>query len=354
MIYNALVIDNSSFFKTGTIRVRIPNYFYGEMHWDLSKSPSDIADGYDKTKNTHKDFDAYIFSPIGGGKNFGAFFLPEPNTSGLIAFIGNAIERGNKCFWLGSIFEPTFRKEEDQQNLDNINIPSDKLTANGPNQDGFVNGGKNSEIYDGALVLRLKSTTIDDIQNPTSDKLDWEKNNTENLVVINKDKVLIHHSSLYDTSQRELSYQEINLTPDVTTITMSSKANSTAIAKTSILSFLNNSSGFGFNLSVTDPIKKLTSGISSLNGKLVINNTIDKDTTSITQDFSGINLAFNGNTIAINKDSVSIAAEKSVIYIIGKEVRMGQGNGHILTSTSVGTFNSDNGMVITASGTLFG
>ena len=352
MIYPALVIDNATFYTTGTIRVRIQNYFYGTMIWDLSQNTSAVTDGYNATTKTHQDFDAYVFSPIGGGKNYGIFYLPEPNTKGFVAFTGNAVERGNSCFWMGSVFEPTMSGKT----LDSINIPSDQISANGANSDGFVNGSKNSDIYDGALVIRLKSTAIKNLTaqtNPDADALNWEKNNTENLIVINKDKILIHHASTYDNSQKELTFQEINLSPDTTTITLSSKNNSSDTAKTAKLQLLNNGS-FGFNLSMTDVNNKVSSSISSLDGIMIIDNTIDKNVSNISMNSSGIAISYNDASINLDTDA-TISTTSGNVYVVGKEIHIGQGNARVVTTSSgSGSYNFENGLILDASETIFG
>jgi hypothetical protein len=354
MIYSAIVINNSEFFTSGTIQVRIQNYFYGNMAWDLSQNTSAVTDGYDANTKTHKDFDAYVFSPIGGGKNYGMFYLPEPNTKGYVAFIGNPIERGNKCFWLGSIFEPTFYPNS--KNLESINIPSDKISSNGKKADGFIDGTQNSDVYDGALVIRLKSTAVKNSSGktaPDSSSLNWENSNTENLIVINKDKVLIHHPSAYDASQKELSYQEIIISPETTAITMSSKQNSGDIAKTTQLTLLNNGT-FGFDLSVNDKNKSISSSISSIDGILSINNTIDKNVCNIIQNSDMISISYNKSSIVLDNDA-TISSTSGNVYVVGNKVHIGNGNESILTTTSApGSYNFSNGLVIDVSSVIYG
>ncbi len=157
MIYPAIVLSTENFLKNGTIRVRIAQYFFGQMIWDLSTNSDFIKLGVNEGSGTHNDFDAFVFSPIGGGQNYGVFLLPQENTKGLVAFMGNTTERSSTCFWLGSLFQPEFNTSG---TLQSINFPSDKPQSNGANSDGYVNGNTNLENPDlnGALIIKLKST----------------------------------------------------------------------------------------------------------------------------------------------------------------------------------------------------
>jgi len=362
MVYTALVMDNSSFIKTGTIRVRIQNYYMGEWHQDLSGSPADINDGYNASSKTYSDFDAYVFSPIGGGKNYGLFVLPEVNTHGVIVFTGSVHERGTNCFWLGTVFTPTF---DTTNNITNINIPSDKVSANGIETDGFAagipnfeNGGTTSAAYDGALVLRLKSTAIvmDDQKNIKSDPLNWEKSNTENLIVLNKDNVLVHHSSAYDTNQKELAYQEINLSPNGSSFSMSSKSSISDSAKTALLKLVNDSSDLSFTLSVNDPKNNIVNSIAVVDNSITIN-SIGGNNSIVTIGDDGITMKYNNNaSINIGSGGDITISTGGTIYINGDSVHMGTGNARVLTTNSGAgaSFNTDNGMIITASSSIFG
>jgi len=361
VIYNALVMDNADFTKTGTIRVRIQNYYMGEWHQDLSSHTTDINEGYNAEAKTYSDFDAYIFSPIGGGQNYGLFILPEINTHGIIAFTGTPLERGTHCFWMGTIFTPTF---DTNGNINNINIPSDKISSNGVAADGFISGSPNFEnglstsaAYDGALVLRLKSTAImlDDQKKIKSDPLNWEKSNTENLVVLNKDNVLIHHPSAYDTNQKELAYQEINLSSTSSSIIMSSKSSVSDSAKTAFLKLANNSADLSFTLSVNDPKNSVVNSITVIDNSVTIKNSGSNNST-ITVGDTGINLKYNNNaSISVGNGGEITIYTSGAIHINGGEVRMGTGNARVLTTNSnIKTYNCDNGMVITASDSIFG
>jgi len=356
MIYPAIVLDNSMFLKKGTIRVRIANYYLGKMTWDLSQNTNAITEGVDTKTFRHKDFDALVFSPIGGGKNYGMFFLPQVNTKGLVAFEGNMIERGLKCFWLGSTFDPVY--SEDKQNLNSINFPSDKVSANGPGEDGFYSQKSNLEESDlnGAFIMRLKSTSLEDPTNPgqSVDKINWDKRNTENLVVINKNKVLIHHADSYDEEYNEKEYQEISIEDGNVSVSSIYKNGDNTKSASFKLEKDTDKNTLGFSLSISDPENKAVNSIVATEKKLTLTTTIDQDSSVMEQSAKGITFSFNKNVVALGKDGISINADKQKVHIVASEVHLGPKNGYIVTTNFPGSFNLPNGMIIQASDTIFG
>lgn len=357
MIFPAIVLDNSMFLKKGTIRVRVSSYYFGQMAWDLSKNTNAITEGVDTETQKHKDFDALVFSPIGGGKNYGLFFLPQVNTKGLVAFEGNVAERGLKCFWLGSTFDPVYT--DDKQKLESINFPSDKVSANsGVGEDGYYNQKSNLESDDlnGAFIMRLKSTKLDDPVNPGNsvDKINWDKRNTENLVVINKNKVLIHHANAYTEDNVEKDFQEINIENGNVSIKSSYKDGDNTKVSSFELQKDSTKNTLGFNLSITDPQNKAVNSIVATEKKLTLTTTIDQNSSVVEQSAKGITFTFNNNIIAIGKDGININAEKQKVHIVAAEVHLGPKNGYIVTTNFPGSFNLPNGMIIQASDTIFG
>ena len=106
-IYTAVCVDNSKFFETGRIFVRM---------FDLSGIPLFNSDGtptgYDDLKNDAKlrntgteltqDFEALVYAPLGGGRNYGMFMLPQINSKGLVMFLDGD---ESKPIWMGSFFD---------------------------------------------------------------------------------------------------------------------------------------------------------------------------------------------------------------------------------------------------------
>jgi len=100
-IYKAIVTDNSSFYNTGKIRVRIQKFYNQELSWDMSVSYNQN----DFNKDLLNDVDALVHTPIGGGNNYGLFALPQINSVGLVQFLSGDI---NIPIWMGSFFRPEF------------------------------------------------------------------------------------------------------------------------------------------------------------------------------------------------------------------------------------------------------
>jgi hypothetical protein len=187
MLYEALVIDNSTFYSNGKIIVRIPNFYNRNMNWDLSTDhPNLINEGKDGDKIL--DFEALVYSPYGGGRNFGVFFLPQINQKGFVMPIGH---HSNKFVWLGSFFEP-FRDE--QFNVEYVNIPSDNIESEGEDSDGVIGGEQNmdAESIEDALkknfVARFKTTNANSIE-----EIDWQQRPTSNIITIGDKKATITH-----------------------------------------------------------------------------------------------------------------------------------------------------------------
>lgn len=369
MIYQAQVLDTSNFLKKGTIRVRIAQYYNKEMTWDLSGNPAVIKEGLEKDKDFHYDYEAFVFSPIGGGENYGLFFLPQVNTKGLVAFIGNPFYQGGTCFWLGSLFEPEINEKENK--VTKINFPTDKISGNGASQDGYVNSSLNMEkIIDGtaerdatkedlsgALVMRLKSTSYNKEEtdiNKQKNSLNWEVSNTENLIVVNKQKVLVHHSLEYNDKQEEKAFNEIKLDKD-SAITTISKEDADKNKKQATISIYKNDQeqDMGFKLSTTDEVSKITNNISSNKNGISISSINDKKETDVLIDGDQISVTSNKNTIIINKDGIILNAEKNIVTVVAKEVRLGSTDSYVVTTTYSGYYELPNGMIIKSSDTLF-
>lgn len=356
MIYPAIVLSTENFLKNGTIRVRIAQYYFGQMLWDLSSNPDFIKLGINRNSGTHNDFDAYVFSPIGGGQNYGVFFLPQENTRGLVAFMGNTTERSNTCFWLGSIFQPEFQGTS----LQSINFPSDKTTSNGANSDGFRSGSTNLENTDlnGAMIIKLKST---DYNPQETDKekvkkaLNWEKANAENTIVINKNKIVIHHSSQYDNNQKEITSEEILL--DGKSIQLTIKKQNENANKNKTVQFTINkedNDALGFSLKAENLETKTKNSIISKENNITLTAISQENSTNIEITSSNVSIASKKNTVLVDNKGITLNAPDTTVYLNAKEVRLGTENNRIVTTTFSGFFELPNGMVIKSSDRIFG
>ncbi len=211
MIYSALCLENTNYFTTGKILVRIFEYYIhpsktpeGKLieQWDLSKNPDLRTAGEEEDSESgeiiQKDFEAYVFAPLGGGKNYGMLSLPKINERGIVSFLDGDF---NKPLWLGSYFTPIYDKDRKFQG---VNIPTDKVDGdeifNGADKDGSKMTGDERTI-----VLRTKHTVSDD-----ADSMDWEQRNTENLIVIDKNKINIVHFLEWENNVAK-KYQKIQI-----------------------------------------------------------------------------------------------------------------------------------------------
>lgn len=187
-IYKAVVIDNSTFYTKGTIRVRIAGMYNGKIIWDLSEKTDELQIGDGDNINFPLDYEAILFSPIGGGRNYGAYFLPQINEKGIIAFLAG--NRKNPI-WMGSIFEPT---RDTDYRLERVNFPTDDPNLEGEDTDGIV--GDTLNVAEGDIetalkknfTLRTKTTTPE-----SADTLNWQERRTSNIISFGDQDLKITH-----------------------------------------------------------------------------------------------------------------------------------------------------------------
>jgi len=183
MFYPALVIDIKNFTSYGYILVRSPVLNHG-MTFDLLEKFPDSLENIDNFsgEGINMDIKAFLLSSLGGGRNYGLFALPQVGTKGLITFIDG---RRNEAVWVGNLFEPIFN---DQRSVSAVNIPSDK-EEDGENTDGSLEKNSNLDGDEGTIIFRQKSTRVTD----ESKSINMQALNTENLLILDKDRVHINH-----------------------------------------------------------------------------------------------------------------------------------------------------------------
>jgi len=196
MIYKAMVMDNSNFFRTGTIRVRIAGFYQRKIEWNLSQNyPTSIEEGETDDERFSEDFNAILSSPMGGGRNYGTLILPQINEKGLVAFLGN---NKRNPIWLGSLFEVV---RDANYSVEYVNIPSDKPESEGSNSDGIINGQQNmnadsdAEALKKNVVIRTKNT-VREGSDPAD--VDWEQRPTSNIITIGDQEINITHFTSED------------------------------------------------------------------------------------------------------------------------------------------------------------
>lgn len=336
MVYRAQVIDNSQFLTTGKIRVRIAKHYYGRMS-DLSEFPERIKEGlyFDSFNELkHMDSDVHIYSPIGGGNDYGMFFMPQVNSYGIVLMLGDASDSSNEFIWLGSIFEMDENKT--------VKIPSDTMnTINGLEQGSFIN-----ELLNGAMILKLRSTYLEDQTTPEKSKatLDWKQAPVENLVVLNKNRILIEHSVL--DNDNELIGNSIFL--------MSEGGASLSYLSKDYASDLTLNSEGEFSLNANRYKEGSSTSIKGSKEGIELLSSDGDNTTMITQEPDAITLSVAGTAIGIKNDSITLKST-SAVYLDAPNVRLGNDNLKVvLCAADVKTIPLAEGLILTTSDTVFG
>jgi hypothetical protein len=202
-MYPAVVTDNRQFLQYGYIKVRSPK-FTQNMSFDLLSDRYSFPDVLTNTESVNGkeiDFDikAYLLSPLGGGRNYGLFALPQVGTKGYVYFVN---EKRTKAVWMGNIFEPV---QDEEGDLAGVNIPSDK-EPDGEDTDGSLNKESNLDGDEGTIIFRQKTTRVND----DAASIDMQQLNTENLVVLDRNRVSVKHYSLKEELETK-KYQSIDI-----------------------------------------------------------------------------------------------------------------------------------------------
>ena len=217
-LYSAIVIRNDHFFESGTIRIKIfnwylaPNYVNGEVQniddistsEFLAKRDGNLSEsGFEDIDNvTNEDFEALLFSPLGGGKNYGLFTLPQVNTKGVVAFLDLEFE---KPIWLGGYFNPI--KDENFKTI-GVNIPTDRPDQEGEDTNGAKDGKKEIDGNEGTIIFRGKRTWHNEGDSSDLIPLSFDNVRTDNLIVIdNENLVRLRHFTKYKPKEGGMDYE---------------------------------------------------------------------------------------------------------------------------------------------------
>ena len=334
----ARVIDNSEFINTGKIRVRIEKFSTISSMRDLGDYPSCVLDGMKYVKYngetvlTNEDTDVSIMSPIGGGFDFGIFYLPQVNSLGYVEEIGDGVTSSFDYVWVGGCVDKDSK---------GINIPSSTLTTNnGVEPTGTVN----VENINGSLIIKLKSTVLEDVTDPVKSQktMKWQERKTENLVILNKEGIDVYHNTLDDSNE---------------------------IKKTTNISL--NEEGISINYFDTDYTGNV--GLNN-NGKFTINSKKGEDEersitstpegteilfkkggkgTVVTQTESGIGLSSGDNNVLVNESQVNIVGDTINVSAKGK-VNLGtEGRRVLLCPADTSSIEVGN-VTLTASDKIYG
>lgn len=189
MFYKARVISNNKFASTGKITVRVFKDSAADTWEDLSNIPDTIKQSLSLIKNAgkryikSKDSEAYVFSPFGGGFDYGMFMLPQPNSLGVVTEIQNENNEDLiEYIWLGAV---SF------SNDGSVMIPSrSEKDVNG------INNGANISSRTG-FVLKTKSTEYNSSADANIvNKLNFSRNAFTNLIVVDETETKIYHRNI--------------------------------------------------------------------------------------------------------------------------------------------------------------
>lgn len=346
-IYQAIVTDNSLFFNTGKIRVRVQSHFNGEFNWDLSQN----YNASEFIEELAQDLLAIVYTPIGGGSGHGMFALPQVNSIGLVQFMNGNIQ---KPIWMGSFFRPEY---DENRKLLRVNVPNDQPQYEGNGSDGITQGSngigeKKIEGGFGTLILRTKTT-----KGPGRDRdpknMDFNEQRTENLIVVTEDKYHMTHFSKWEkegdnaTAKQfeELKMGTVDGVPQVdvqVTDIVRDKKKTTGLK-------INNSE---VSLVVNDESKNLESSISSTSDGINIKarNTKDDKNTNISLNNKEIILSNDKVSILVEGNEISLSAPNGKLRLSGKEVLIGDGGGYVVVSDVPGfSMRMEDGAILKAS-----
>jgi hypothetical protein len=318
MLFKARVIDNADFVKTGTIRVRIDEFFNGSIT-DLAADPFQITDGMEEVeaagekKWINRDHQAVIYSPIGFGNGYGAFYLPQINSYGMVAMLGHAFDYSYEFVWMGGL----------SQRMPNgdINIPNDDTEA----KNGVVAGEPNIANMNGALVVKLKHTELKDPLKPeeSTGTLGFENQQEDNLIVVNKDHIFMHHNIFDEKSQNqgnlvfEMSQAGIAMTytngPLSGVISVNDKSE--------------------INIIAANSDKNVTSSITSTedNMQLLLANDTGSSIINLEPESVSLNAGDASMTIDGRNDKVMIDTKGDIEIHAGGKLGFGSGGNYIVT-----------------------
>ena len=209
MFYEAIVIDNTKYFETGTIQVRVAHFYQFRMVWDFSKDLPAMELGKSKNpdtgEETHRDFDARIFAPLGGGNGYGTLFVPQINERGYVFFPEDNYY--HDPVWVGSYFKP-FLDENEQ--IASTNIPSNLTDKDAINSldDHTLNYDTNQKTN---ILIRTKNTEYD---KSDAEKLDWQKQPTTNIISVSNEGIKARHFPVETGWNKDQAnqYTDLNIT----------------------------------------------------------------------------------------------------------------------------------------------
>lgn len=333
MIYKARVIDNSMFKSSGQIRVRIfEKTKKKEDREDLSLHPETISafservrDDNGEEKLITNDHLVYVSTPFGGGTDYGMFWLPQPNSIGLVADLGDIKDTSNNgnYVWLGGLF--SYYPKKTIKYSEGI-YGTELSTVDVPNLSDVNKSIINDEIdpdLKSSFIIKTKTTEVDNIDNPTAEKLDFKKSKVENTFIMNKKEINVSHG---DSSKLLLSNEDIKIEKNTEAVKSLIGINKEGYLN--ISTEITNEEGNKKEIKIyNNEEDKLILSVDGINdeGKAI--------SAKVTIGSNFIGLEDNeGSSIKIEKGNISLFAngEDSVVNVSADTIRLGNGNRNIL------------------------
>lgn len=346
-IYKGIVTDTSEFYQTGKIRVRTS--LINSQYFEEDLSITYKADNFN-TK-VEKDLYCFIHVPFGGGMNNGMFRLPPINSVGVVQFLDGNI---NTPIWLGGIILPEVSSSLKVVDINGVNLnENSEESPISLNEDGFLQ--KNFETDDeNSFVFRLKNTSLEDA--PTS--LSWRNNNTENILIFNKNKILIKHYGDQNSFQEitMISDKENNLEPSISISTYTKDENGNDTQRSSFEqspdSFVISNYDITSNTvtEIRNEIKTIgTKNVSVL--RTMVGEMNDVQRSEVTQDKDSILANVGESTTLIENGEITLSAP--TVRFSSDNILLGTSNQKIVVSNTDVNSRLEDGTILTTANGVF-
>jgi len=346
-LYQAVVTDNSEFYKRGHIRVRVSTFYSGDINWDLSNP----YDDREFKQSLGDDIKCLVYMPIGGGNGHGFFSLPQVNSIGVVSFIDGNLKN---AIWMGSFVNPKYDKDG---NFKNANMPNDTLEKEGAGTEGVTVEGKNVDIKGGGVVFRQKSTVSGE---DDGKGMNWDNNRTENLMVFDKNNLKLLHVTKWEEKNNSLvpvKYHEVSIVKD--TDTASDNFNEVIVnVKTFIITDDNNIDEYGIeikdkqvNIITKDSKNKIENNIKANQEEILLTskNTNSQKMSSVSVTPAETVIFNKESSVTVNEKEVNISGDRRVT-ISGKEVLLGGlAEEYVVTSNIAFSFRMEDGTILSSS-----
>jgi len=344
-IYKGIVTDTSEFYQSGKIRVRTS--LINSQYFEEDLSVTYKADNFNA--KIEKDLYCFIQIPFGGGMNNGMFRLPPVNSVGVIQFLDGNI---NTPVWLGGIILPETSGSLKLVDINGINL--DENSEESPislNEDGFLQ--KNFETDDeNSFVFRLKNTSLDNA--PAS--LSWKNNNTENILIFNKNKILIKHYGDQNSFQEitMISDEKNNLEPTINISTYTKNEDGKDIQRSSFEQTPDSFVLSNYDIA-SNTVTEIRNEIRTIGNKNIsvlrtmVGEMNDTKRSEVTQDKDSI-IASVGKSVTLIEDG-EITLSAPTVRFSSDNILLGTSNQRIVVSnTEVNSRLEDGTILTTANG----